>query len=984
MSVEGIPELNNSDTKLPRSEIEGGIKSGDITEESKKNKKDEDIAKIIYFLNRNKYRVAFDRFDSDFDLIKDAISEIEKNDNYFINAKFEQIAKKPLDDDSNWPIVMKKDLIKKEIRNIEMDQIISNSLIEKCKNDLLSNEETEQIFSEYRDFNPEYFYWLDDHDRKDDYDEKYIKDNYNIIPKIAESEYSELQITRDSCYSKMSNRYAAIYTPKGNIDSFFQIDQKLNAENENNEKNNGNISESSLEYFLNKFKKCGENNEAEGMHYYLQIRKNLPEEIAEDIDAKLNLSIPKELDKDFNSMYEFDEIVSSFGIEITEHFKKLDEGKKKYLINELDLLLKHRQEKAGEKYFGYCSEDIEMLDFYKSFMMHNPNSIKPTAHFSICYYLYLRKDLPKDLVEEFEKKYSIEIPENLESFDDLDDYSDSPDEELLFPFKEPFLQKMEGIDEKMLSMDFIKMQQYLYDKIDDLDSKIKSTKIQPKRLDIEDVLEKEGFKRESMSGVEYEKLILTYKTLIELPMREKIEGEFDIELKNFSIREQVQFVNFLSSKTVEEVERVKRFLNQSKDFEAKNNRIRSFLSLESGEEMGEKILDIGEKLEPENADAIFAKYAEIIDLTEKSRDELENLFKNKKEISDEEIDKIVQNLMKKASCVLTDFAEKIKDGEIIDEKKIIMLLENYIIDLILTSSTFKTLKKDTKRDDINIEDFKGVTFEKSSIGEMTNNGKLMEFVDDIYDQAGNDVVSEAEINSYFDKEKPLASETEKESVKKIIRMVEIYRENYEKTPKLQNILVETFKQKLREEKEDINIYSLMKNDRLYAFCRFDDIGDGKKHAASLNVDKIMQESAIGRSFLKKCIEIEEEDAVIIAECSFRKKVGSSYLEDFGFIATEVYDFEGEPSIRIEKNKNNSYHYKSYSQEDVVKEHHEKFLNNKFKASSDQFILKFKENNEECLSIAKRLLGEDYIMSRYFFDKGDINNEFYCAFEKGSN
>jgi len=334
--------------------------------------------------------------------------------------------------------------------------------------------------------------------------------------------------------------------------------------------------------------------------------------------------------------------------------------------------------------------------------------------------------------------------------------------------------------------------------------------------------------------------------------------------------------------------------------------------------------------------------------------------------------------------VLVDFSEKVKDGEVIDEKKIIMLLENHIADLILTSSIYKALKKDIERKDVDVEDFEGVIFEKALIGELTDNGKLMEVVDDIYDQNKNDIVSESEINNYFKKEKLLVNETEKESVKKIIRMIEIYRENYEKAPKLQNILVETFKQKLREEKENINIYSLMKNDRLCAFCRFDDIGDDKKHAASLNVDKIMQESAIGKSFLKKCIEIEEEDAVIIAECSFRKKVGSSYLEDFGFIATEVYDFEGEPSIRIEKNKNNPYHYKSCSQEDIIKEHHEKFLNNKFKASSNQFILKFKENNEECLSIAKRLLSEGYIMSRYFFDKGDINSEFYCVFEKGSN
>ncbi len=959
------------------------------------NTKEKNIIETINFLNQNKYRIAFNNYPKSFDLIKDTINKtldkIKENDNYFINAKLKQIEQKPLEN-NNWPIAKKRALLKREIGNIKYDNVIDESLIKKLENDSASDEEIDYIFNKYREFNPEYFYWLEDHDRRDDYHDQSLVNNYNIIPKLAEDNYDKLQITRDCCYSRMSDKYAAIYTPKGSVDSFFRIDEKLTLENEEAKKINGDISESNLEYFLNKFRKCAGSNNTEDMRYYLQIRKDLPNEIVNDIDAKLNLSLPEELDTEFGSKFKFDETISSFGSEAIENFKRMDKEKQEYLINNLESLLNKRKAEAGEKYFGFCSEDIEILDFYKSFMLHNPNDIKPYAHFSVCYYLYLRKDLPKNLVRDFEEKFSIEIPENLKSFENLDEYLDTPDTELLEPFRKPFSENMPDIQENMpdnlkelISFDFVKMQKYLYDKIDELDQKIKSTKIQPERLDINEVLENEGFKKENMSEKEYNKLVSIYEDLTELPMKEKIENEFGIELKDFNIREQVQFVNFLSSKSIKEVEQVKEFLNGAKDGEAKNNRIKAFLSLESGEEeMGGKILKIGGKLDSESADAVFAKYAEIIDIAEKIKTNLEGLFKTKKEISEEEIEKITQQLIKKAGCMLIDFSEKIEDGEINDEKKIIRLLENYITDLILTSSIYGTLKKGANKNDINIEDFKGVSFEKSSMGEITNDGELMKIVDDIYSKTKNKSVSESEIENYFQENKTSIDETEKESVKKIIRMIEIYQDNYEKTPKLQKILIETFKQKLREGGNNISMYLLIKNKRPYAFCRFGDMGNGKKHAASLNVDRIMQESAIGKTFFEECVKRENENFIINGECSFRKKIGSTYIDGLGFIATEVYDFEGEPSIKIEKNKNSSYHYKSYNQEDIIKEHNEKFLNNHYKNSDDHFVLKFKENNEECLSVAKRLLGSGYVMSRYFFYKSDVKNEFYCAFEKGGN
>lgn len=245
------------------------------------------------------------------------------------------------------------------------------------------------------------------------------------------------------------------------------------------------------------------------------------------------------------------------------------------------------------------------------------------------------------------------------------------------------------------------------DSVFELDKKIEN---KSEKLSISEILEKEGFKKESTDKEEYKKMILTYRTLIELPLREKIENEFNIELKNFKIREQVQFVNFLSSKNMEEVKEVKKFLNQEQDKEAKSNRIKSFLSLESGEEMGEKILEIGKELkdQPQAADALFAEYARTIESIYKNSEEIRELYNEiffDKQINKNEIS---QAIIRRANNLFLESGEKLEQANENEKEKIIKeLIENF--------------EKEEKANKKELEEFRKVA------GELNKEYKLLYF-----------------------------------------------------------------------------------------------------------------------------------------------------------------------------------------------------------------------------------------------------------------
>jgi hypothetical protein len=159
-------------------------------------------------------------------------------------------------------------------------------------------------------------------------------------------------------------------------------------------------------------------------------------------------------------------------------------------------------------------------------------------------------------------------------------------------------------------------------------------------------------------------------------IKESIEKDFEINLADYSTREQVQFVNFLSSKTTEEVEKVKDFLNQTGNEKATKNRLKAFLSLESGEISGDEIVSVGEMLEyePEIADKLFAEYALIVDSARESSREIKEIYNEvffDKKINDRQ----VQNgILRRANRLLLEARQKLAIASIHNREDVVEVL----------------------------------------------------------------------------------------------------------------------------------------------------------------------------------------------------------------------------------------------------------------------------------------------------------------------
>lgn len=136
--------------------------------------------------------------------------------------------------------------------------------------------------------------------------------------------------------------------------------------------------------------------------------------------------------------------------------------------------------------------------------------------------------------------------------------------------------------------------------------------------------------------------------------------------------------------------------------------LKTFLSVEQSEEMGEKILALGEKLKDrqETADKIFSKYNEIVSLTEKSFEELKRMFKDEPDISPADRNLIIQNILSRGSALLINFSDKLKSKGEVSSDEVMRELSKYQADVILFVETFKTLNREGKH--LELADFKNI------------------------------------------------------------------------------------------------------------------------------------------------------------------------------------------------------------------------------------------------------------------------------------
>lgn len=483
----------------------------------------------------------------------------------------------------------------------------------------------------------------------------------------------------------------------------------------------------------------------------------------------------------------------------------------------------------------------------------------------------------------------------------------------------------------------------------------------------------------------------------------------NMRLNNLSFREQGWFMAYYNNAKPEEIERLDKFIERFGEEGA-----RTFMAMELGEEIGDKVLDIAEKSRSNESVAIFCKFNEISRNLKKNREELEKLFRGAKDISETEMARIQQGLLKKGAKLLTEYAEKMdiriemankllnspndyderdeRDNEKeyeIDKKRAIEYdegimrdLSSYNADLILMASVFKAMD----RGSVKLEDLQGVSLESITANKLVS-GEIRTAISSIIAEDESEISSEKIRELAHD----FADERDQKTIEAVSRMVEMYERNYESRPRFKETLIRDFLKVLAENGDKTLFYFLKKDGNINAFCRFDELPNGKKYAGSLNVDPTIHDFSIGSCFFLECFNKESKNSDIVAACDAFAPMSSVHIEKEGFVVKEIiaeYNQEDEKEHRvtafsIEKERGKNYYYSGKNKEELVEE----YANIQDEAkyfSGDCFVMKFPANSMDREAVSKKLINDEkYVMTRFFY-YGSNNEEIYCAFEKGGN
>ena len=359
------------------------------------------------------------------------------------------------------------------------------------------------------------------------------------------------------------------------------------------------------------------------------------------------------------------------------------------------------------------------------------------------------------------------------------------------------------------------------------------------------------------------------------------------------------------------------------------NGVRTFLSLDYRKDLGHKIVELGNALEPKAASEIFAKYGQIIDATHDVEAYITEHFSDQATMNEAVVARITENLLRRAKDLLVHFADALAEarrrGSALDTDSVLRELSNVRTETLLFLSSFKTLRS------------QGVNLDFEAI-------KDVEF----YSTSG-----------------PTLSEDD------LRRMEEIYAKNYADVPALRDELLAIFKNSAKNKSAEF--YILRYKGDIIGFARFDDEGEGKMHFSSFNVDTQFRGSAIGGVILEKTVDLKARDHVLSADCRVMTDIGSHYIET-GFVAKRLYDYKGEPCLAIERNDAAPYRARSLSEKEIV------HLCESGVCESDGMIITSSENKNPDELELNRLNGGGFVLTRFFaFNK----KKWYCVFEKAN-
>lgn len=505
-----------------------------------------------------------------------------------------------------------------------------------------------------------------------------------------------------------------------------------------------------------------------------------------------------------------------------------------------------------------------------------------------------------------------------------------------------------------------------------------------------DLLKSEGFLNEDdVQGGKYQALFDTYRSLMDINTRALIEKDIGIQLDQLTMREQLQLVYYLSSRTGDEVDKVKRFLDDAQSESAYVSRMRSFLSLEFQPGVGKHIINIGEELGVEVADLIFEQYARLVDASYRAAEALQELVHDQEIVQVVDVKEVHQYMLKRAYDLILDFGSQVVQRGELAQEEVLSRLDQYSDDLLLTASVYKSIVRSPLKKFFTFEQLEGIQFESLSVADFVMGEGVMGAVRSIHAAQYEEGIMPPRYNDGDVPDSLIEGlgEAEQVRVREILQMLKVYKENYDTKPGLQKVIVEGFLELLEQRPEDTTMYVVRKNNKVIAFCRFDDLGNGQKYWGSLNVYQGMQGSAIGTSFIKEVLNIEMTESTIVGDCMPNEAITSFYVEREGFVFHKVipdYEQSGETLFTMVGGEDNDQ-YIYFNKELVTRDQLLEMAlegDNDYSLDDDQFVLLFDRNSDEFYKTTEELLNNHkYIVTRYFFSRVDGQPVVCAAYEK---
>ncbi|MCD8494801.1 MAG: hypothetical protein LRY46_01620 [Candidatus Pacebacteria bacterium] len=420
--------------------------------------------------------------------------------------------------------------------------------------------------------------------------------------------------------------------------------------------------------------------------------------------------------------------------------------------------------------------------------------------------------------------------------------------------------------------------------------------------------------------------IKDYMDIVISTLKTSIEDDFSIALDDMPLDLQMQFIKFIKHANKAIIERTQKIgaVHQQ-------NFYTSFLALaHGGPEMGDKILDIGEKL-PENiAQKIFQKYADLVRINEKIVDFITDQYNTEISENPKIIEETRTKLFHKGIDILNNFHKRIpKDAPLLDE-----IYQNLESDLAtLQAETFAKLSA-----------FKyarkyGATYELSDI----QNADLSVYTPQQLVQRGHHK-----------------------------RMRAIYEGNWKNAydPKiyaeLESIFMKSFDGSSDSEEKIISMSLLLttKSSLLYVLKKKE---DGTVYASALNVDPHKHGLSLGEVVMAQSLAKEAESHILDAKCIPTEMNSARYIE-MGFVGHASENFQGIDIMHISwnKNKNEDLVSKKLSPLEIAQMAHGDI-------PTPETLRIYRADHQHDFHFLK---DQGYVLSRYFKNK----DGWYCVYE----